>query len=173
MLRSREEKKKNITTYLSREVGARGRLHEERGELRGASGVALDGGGAEPQRAARVAEPGRLVHVFVQPGRAPREVERRDQARQARVRGVKQRQRGPEQSPRGSSARPAARGERRRRGSGREDGEGGVESMTRGPHMSLRWTKPLYVGQNSLTCAHVLKVNGFDSWGTSIRRFCS
>ena len=22
---------------------------------------------------------------------------------------------------------------------GREDGEGGIESMTRGPHMSLRW----------------------------------
>ena len=29
--------------------------------------------------------------------------------------------------------------------------------MTRGPHMSLRWTKPLYVGQNSLTRAQVLK----------------
>jgi len=38
-----------------------------------------------------------------------------------------------------------------------------VESMTRGPHMSLRWSKPLHVGQNSLTRAQVLKVNGFDS----------
>ena len=48
---------------------------------------------------------------------------------------------------RGSSTRPAARRERRRRGSGREDGEGGVESMTRGPHRALRWSKPLHIGQ--------------------------
>ena len=38
---------------------------------------------------------------------------------------------------------------------------------------SVAWSKPLHVGQNSLTRAQVLKVNGFDSWGTSIRRFYS
>ena len=47
---------------------------------------------------------------------------------------------------RGSSARPAAREERRCRGRGREDGEGGVESMTRGPHRALRWSKPFHIG---------------------------
>ena len=68
-----------------------------------------------------------------------------------------------------------------------EEGEGGNEWVTCGPHMSLRcrptsyvavntsvaWSKPLNVGQNSLAPAQVLKVNGFDSWGTSTRRFCS
>jgi hypothetical protein len=94
-------------------VRARGRLHEERGELGGAAGVSLDGGGAEPQRAARVAEARRLVHVLVQPGGAPREVERRDEARQARVRGVEQRQRGAERGQR--QERRRGRGRRRQR----------------------------------------------------------
>ena len=34
-----------------------------------------------------------------------------------------------------AAARPRCGG----RAQGREDGEGGVESMTRGPHLSLRW----------------------------------
>ena len=68
-----------------------------------------------------------------------------------------------------------------------EEGEGGNEWMTCGPHMSLRcrpasyvavnasvaWSKPLNVGQNSLVSAQVLKVNGFDSCGTGTRRFYS
>ena len=68
-----------------------------------------------------------------------------------------------------------------------EEGEGGNEWVTHGPHMSLRykpasyvavnasvaWSKPLNVGQNSLVPAQVLKVNGFDSSGTDTRRFCS
>src|SRR6185295_10600992 len=87
--------------YLAREVGAGWRrLHEERGELGGAGCEPLDGGGAEAERAARLAEPGRLVHVLVQPGGAAREVERRDEARQARLRGAEQRQRGPERRQR-------------------------------------------------------------------------
>ena len=37
-------------------------------------------------------------------------------------------------------------------GSGREDGEGGVESMTRGPHMSPRWrSTPAWHGQTRST----------------------
>ena len=68
-----------------------------------------------------------------------------------------------------------------------EEGEGGNEWVTRGPHMSLRcrpasyvavnasvaWSKPLNVGQNNLALVQMLKVNGFDSWGTSTRRFYS
>ena len=68
-----------------------------------------------------------------------------------------------------------------------EEGEGENEWVTRGPHVLLRcrpasyvavnasvaWSKPLNVGQNSLIPAQVLKVNGFDSWGTGTRRFCS
>ena len=56
-----------------------------------------------------------------------------------------------------------------------------------GPHMSLRWrlssymavnasvawSKPLHVGQNSPARAQMLKVNGFDSWGITTRRFCN
>ena len=33
------------------------------------------------------------------------------------------------------------------------------------------WSKPLNVGQNSLARAQVLKVNGFDSWGTGTDGF--
>ena len=54
-------------------------------------------------------------------------------------------------------------------------------SISLGPHththhqkpISVAWSKPLNVGQNSLAPAQVLKVNSFDSWGTSTRRFCS
>ena len=62
--------------YLAREVraGCR-RLYEERDELGGAAGEPLDGCGVEAERAARVAEPGRFVHVLVEPGGAGREVE--------------------------------------------------------------------------------------------------
>ena len=38
---------------------------------------------------------------------------------------------------------------------------------------SVAWSKPLNVGQNSFSPAQVLKVNGFDSWGTCTRRFYS
>ena len=38
---------------------------------------------------------------------------------------------------------------------------------------SVAWSNPLHVGQNSLVRIQLLKVNGFDSWGTGIRRFCS
>jgi len=58
-----------------------------------------------------------------------------------------------------------------------EEGEEGVEWLTHGPHMSLRWrqmsyvavnvsvawSNPLHVRQNSPAHAQVLKVNGFDS----------
>jgi hypothetical protein len=64
-----------------------------------------------------------------------------------------------------------------------EDGEGGDEWLKHGPHMSLGWrptsyeavnasvpwSNLLYVGQNSPSRIQMLKVNGFDSWGTSIR----
>ena len=67
--------------------------------------------------------------------------------------------------------------ERRCRTSSGEGGEalcapgwGGNEGLTRGPphayvavNASVAWSKPLNVGQNSLSPAQVLKVNGFNS----------
>ena len=64
-----------------------------------------------------------------------------------------------------------------------EEEEGGNEWVMRGPHMSLgcrpasyvmvnasvAWSKPLNVGQNGFAPAQVLKVNGFDNWGTGTR----
>ena len=68
-----------------------------------------------------------------------------------------------------------------------EEGEGENVWVTRVPHVSLRcmpasyvivnvsmtWSKPFNVGQNSLAPAQVLKVNGFDRWGTGTRWFYS
>ena len=50
------------------------------------------------------------------------------------------------------------------------DGEGGNEWLMRGPphayvavNASVAWSKPLNIGQNSMSLAQVLKVNGFNS----------
>jgi len=51
-------------------------------------------------------------------------------------------------------------------------GEGGRSSYV-AVNANVAWSKPLNIGQNSFAPVQVLKVNGFDNWGTSIRRFCS
>jgi hypothetical protein len=104
-----EERKE---TRLAGEVGARRRLHEQRRELGRVGRVALDGGGAVAERAARVAEPRRLVHVLVQPRRAAGEVERRDEARQAAVRAAQEGERGPEGRQRQERRRGGRRSQR-------------------------------------------------------------
>jgi len=38
---------------------------------------------------------------------------------------------------------------------------------------SVVWSNPCHAGQNRLFHAQVLQVNGFDSYGTNIRQFCS
>jgi hypothetical protein len=91
--------KEETETDLAGEAGARagaGGGLEERDDLGGGGGVPLDGGGAEAERAACVAEARRLVHVLVEPRATGGEVERADEAREPRVRGAEKRQRGAE-----------------------------------------------------------------------------
>jgi hypothetical protein len=109
-VREKKKDEERKETRLAGEVGARRRLHEQRRELGRVGRVALDGGGAVAERAARVAEPRRLVHVLVQPRRAAGEVERRDEARQAAVRAAQEGERGPE----GRQRQERRRGGRRR-----------------------------------------------------------